>query len=302
MNLLAKRIEGLQKNIKIYETGVFDLNTTNAFLNILEIRVDDRADHFERKKALQKYLGFRGNKVDGIFGSNSLSRLEMLFSRDLPKIPLGASLIVSLKSLELIIEFEVSSKATYERRFKNPVLPGVNSGITIGIGYDLGHVSLDTFSKDWRDFLSPNDFTTLSKVVGKTREEARRAFTSEVKGVVVEWDQAVEVFSSTSMPSWATRTLRVYPGLEKLPPDAQGAIVSIVYNRGASVSNDDRRREMRNLVQLIADQNLSGMANEIRSMKRLWPGVRGLQIRRNKEADLVENATYVIKPVDYVFI
>jgi hypothetical protein len=61
---------------------------------------------------------------------------------------------------------------------------------------------------------------------------------------------------------------------------------------------------MRNLVSLISVGNLKSIASEIRKMKRLWAITesRGIHIRRDKEADLIENATFVIKPEDCVFI
>ena len=59
---------------------------------------------------------------------------------------------------------------------------------------------------------------------------------------------------------------------------------------------------MKNLVGLIAAGDLKGMATEIRNMKRLWPNVQGLQDRREKEASLVENATYYLLPEEMVIV
>ena len=102
---------------------------------------------------------------------------------------------------------------------------------------------------------------------------------------------------------YAKSTRNIYPGIEKLPPDAQGAILSLVYNRGESLANTDRRKEMRNLVGLIANGNLNKIANKIRAMKRLWTSAqRGLWIRRDTEADLVENATYFMQTDELIFV
>ena len=88
-----------------------------------------------------------------------------------------------------------------------------------------------------------------------------------------------------------------------LPPDAQAALLSIVYNRGASLTGDSRR-EMKNIVPLVSNKDLRGIAAEIRSMKRLWttPATRGLITRREKEAVLVENANYFYNPSDVVMV
>jgi GH24 family phage-related lysozyme (muramidase) len=304
MNPFEKRIQNLQKTLGTAETGIFDLSTVNACLKSVSIQIPETADFTERKKSLQRYLGFKGNEVDGIVGTNTLSRLEMLYSQTLPPIPSGASLIASKRSLDVIVEFEVSSKAIYERKYKCPILPGEYSGITIGIGYDLGYVTASTFANDWKAVLNNSDFNLLSGVVGKTKVAAKNALIEAVKKISIDWDAAIEVFYTKSMPIWAKKSRKIYPGLEKLPPDVQGAIVSLVYNRGDSLSMDDRRLEMRNLVQLIASGNLKAMAEEVWKMKRLWSVQQsaGLHRRRDKEAELIQNATFIIKPEDCIFI
>jgi GH24 family phage-related lysozyme (muramidase) len=83
--------------------------------------------------------------------------------------------------------------------------------------------------------------------------------------------------------------------LDSLPLDAQGALVSLVYNRGTSMvdnSPEDRRREMRAVRDAVAAGDLERIATELRSMKRLWVGKKqdGLLRRRDAEADLVESA------------
>ena len=61
---------------------------------------------------------------------------------------------------------------------------------------------------------------------------------------------------------------------------------------------------MRNIVPLVASGNLKGIAREIRSMKRLWDPQKlpGLIKRREKEAVLVENASFNILPEDLVIV
>lgn len=54
----------------------------------------------------------------------------------------------------------------------------------------------------------------------------------------------------------------------------------------------DRRREMRAIKPLVTNKDLAGIADQIRSMKRLWnvQELAGLHKRRDKEAELIENA------------
>ena len=66
-----------------------------------------------------------------------------------------------------------------------------------------------------------------------------------------------------------------------------------MYNRGADIDpKKDRRKEMFNIAALVAKGDLAGIATQLRDMKRLWPTVKGLRDRRDKEADLVANAIY----------
>lgn len=304
MTPLQTRIQNLQRKVKTPLTGEFDATTTNAFLNFLKITVPAQADLKTRKELIQKHVGFTGKDADGLIGPLTISRLELLFSTDLPAIPTGASLIASKKSLDIIVESEVSSKAIYEKKYKSPVVPGEDSGVTIGIGYDIGHVSPATFANDWKASIPAAAFNLLNGAVGKKQTAAKQALTPQLKAVSIEWNTALEVFYTRSMPAWAKKAGKMYPGLEKLPPDAQGAIVSLVYNRGESLSAKDSRLEMRNLVGLIAGGNLKKIADEIRKMKRLWSAAvsPGLHIRRDREANLVENADFMLLPNDYIFI
>jgi GH24 family phage-related lysozyme (muramidase) len=98
---------------------------------------------------------------------------------------------------------------------------------------------------------------------------------------------ALDVFQRVTVPRFSDLTARTYPGLDQLHPDAAGAIVSLVYNRGASLTGD-RRREMAALKPLVAAKDYQGIASRIRAMKRLWPAAKGLRLRREAEAGLVE--------------
>jgi GH24 family phage-related lysozyme (muramidase) len=76
-----------------------------------------------------------------------------------------------------------------------------------------------------------------------------------------------------------------------LRPNACGAILSLVYNRGTSTVGDSRR-EMKVLQkQCIPNTDYACIAEQIRSMTRLWRGTvneNGLTARREAEAILAE--------------
>jgi len=101
----------------------------------------------------------------------------------------------------------------------------------------------------------------------------------------------VEVFERLTLPVYVARTAQAFPGFDKLPLDAQGALVALVFSRGASMAGD-RHKEMRAIRDLVPSGNLKAIADEIRSMKRLFEG-KGLdgKIRYFEEAaKLIESA------------
>ncbi len=172
--------------------------------------------------------------------------------------------------------------------------PGGESGVTIGIGYDLGFATPDQFKSDWGDCLSAGDCDALTAVIGLTGQNAK-ARAAALKAITIKRADAERVFMERSVPAAQKQTETAFPGVEKLPADAQGALVSLVYNRGPRLKDRDPkiedRREMRAIRDAVARGDLGEIATQLRSMKRLWEGkgLGGLVKRRDAEADLVES-------------
>lgn len=236
----------------------------------------------DRIKAIQRALKV---KDDGIIGPDTLSRIEDLIRKE---VEANYSLTVSRKSVEAIIQYEISSDTYYDRYLKSPIWPGVESGITIGIGYDLGYNTAAEIQKAWKG-LDASDLAKLVAVAGLKGTEAKKAL-SKVKSVKVPLAEAKKVFYEVTLPAFARLTLTTYPGTDELFHDAQGALLSLIYNRGASLANTDRRKEMRVIKALVVRQDYAAIAAQIRSMKRLWDVSSGLIVRREKEAAMVEKS------------
>jgi GH24 family phage-related lysozyme (muramidase) len=90
-----------------------------------------------------------------------------------------------------------------------------------------------------------------------------------------------------TIPGWYLKTLRIYPQLVDLPDDCAAALVSLVFNRGASLSGE-RRTEMLEIQRLLRVGELDKIPSQLRAMCRLWPNTKGLRRRREEEADLFE--------------
>ncbi len=176
--------------------------------------------------------------------------------------------------------------------------PGGDSGITIGRGDDLGYQSAAEYGEHWEAVLEHDVYVRLLDAIGLKGEHAHQ-IAHQFVGIVITREDADAVFLGKTLPQYITATARTFPGMDRLPVDAQGALVSLVYNRGSSMGEQgqpswDQRREMRAIRDEVAkDQpDLDAIAAAIRSMKRLWVGKNenGLLTRRDAEAALVQNA------------
>lgn len=295
---LSIRITTLQKTIGVPQTGVFD-NATCIELLSRGNKTSNTTDLLKLIKMVQRMVN---TDDDGIPGSETMTRVEAFVSPALPKPPVGASMVVSRRSIDALIAFEITSQEVYEKKYQFPVWPKGQSGVTIGIGYDLGFATAAQITEAWAQHVSSSNLQLLLSVGGKTGLNAK-AVLPTVKSVKIPFEDAIAVFHLITLPEFAGRTKRLYAGVQKLPPDAQGALISLVYNRGTATKGD-RRREMKNIISLVTNQNLEGIAAELRSMKRLWnPDTEaGLIKRREKEAQLVENASFNILPEDQIII
>ena len=208
--------------------------------------------------------------------------------------------MLSKKSLDLILEFEVGGGENYYNKFlKNPAWPEGQSGVTIGVGYDLGYVNKAEFSEDWKEL--PKDiFDRLYKVVGIKGYNAKNLIRG-LKDIVIPWELSLQVFNNRTVTKFWNLTKDTFPNFDNLPEDAKGGLVSLVFNRGNALEGD-RRREMKlirdgmKLVSSYDQKALTFIANQIRNMKRIWAGgsiEKGMNRRRDAEAKLIEQSLVV---------
>jgi hypothetical protein len=193
---------------------------------------------------------------------------------------------ISKKGLAFIVDKETGGRAYYEKFLKHPTWPGLQSGVTIGVGYDLGYNTKEQFRKDWTEYLDSDELEVLSGFCGIT---GRAINLSSIRDIVVPWSFAVSVFNESTVPRFYRQLLSVYPEADRLPPDAAAALLSLVFNRGTALKGD-RRTEMVEIQAALKGGNLGEIPDLLRSMKRLWPETAGLRIRRDDEAALFEKA------------
>lgn len=198
---------------------------------------------------------------------------------------------LSDKGLQLILDGEVGGgKPYYDKFCRKPVLPDpehTQSGITIGIGYDLGQHTSPVFQREWSDYIGWEPISLLSGVCGLKGMQAKPHLARLRQLIDIPWEVALDQFLTHTMPRYWASTCRAFESIEHAPSCVQEAILSLVFNRGAFMGGD-RRREMREIRNLISLHRWELIPEQIRSMKRLWPNTKGLLVRREAEAKHIE--------------
>lgn len=200
--------------------------------------------------------------------------------------------MIPQQCMDFIVAEETGGQAYYNKIACRPVWPGGQSGLTIGVGYDLGQQTLSGFQQDWGGVLAAADVSALSAAIGiKGGSDAAnaqlQALVKQLAGINISWAAANQVFETDTLPTYEKRTIAAFPGVDRLNGLCLGAMVSLVYNRGASLTGSSRT-EMQTIHDLIAAGNPAGVPDQFRAMKRLWPTVPGLQKRRDAEADMFQ--------------
>jgi hypothetical protein len=199
---------------------------------------------------------------------------------------------IPTSAVTFIAREEVGGRDFYDRHAIHPEWPGGASGVTIGVGYDLGYQA--GFAADWQGLLPAADLAALLPWIGATGARARDAI-PRLAHVTIPWHAAWQAYLRRTLPAEVARTRRAFtpPPGRPLSPLALGVLVSLVYNRGAGMTDPpggDSRREMRDIRDAIAAGDLARVPDALLSMRRLWPAGNGLIGRREREARLFRAA------------
>lgn len=257
--------------------------------------------HGDDVKSLQRGLNKLGELVlvDGAFGSGTADAVAAARTTlGLPGPPeaddaFQAALqsapdpfpALTAAGMTFIAREEVSDGKTYRQKFNRPCLPPPPSGVTIGIGYDCRFVNRAQLEADWHGVLSENDVALLEPALGIPGSPFLR---DRAAAVTIALGAAMRVFASRSLPKFFELTRGIYPCVadQTLNAAQRTSLVSLVYNRGNDL-NGDRRREMRNIQELLLQRRLADVPAQFESMTRLWvTDAPGLVKRRRAEAML----------------
>jgi GH24 family phage-related lysozyme (muramidase) len=202
------------------------------------------------------------------------------------------ALHISEKARDLIIYYEVGGKSYYESRLQRPTVPAwrtTASGVTVMFGVDVGHMTDEQIETAMRGIVPGSTIRALQSVNGLKGSSAYYSGLPKVRHLSFTWDQATKVFENDTLPRFTRQTANAFKVANgRLHPHENGALTSLVFNRGPSMSSSDRRREMRSIRYDIGRGYSGYVPGHIRSMKRLWSysALKGLHLRRDAEARL----------------
>jgi hypothetical protein len=135
---------------------------------------------------------------DGAFGKGTEDAVREFQSDSVPALPVTGvideatwqglralpepSPDIPARAVAFIGREEVGSRALYDSTVCRPIWPGLQSGVTIGIGYDLGQES--TFDADWADVLTPSQMAALKPWL-RVQGEHAKAGPAALAGVTI---------------------------------------------------------------------------------------------------------------------
>ena len=272
----------------------------------------NRGDQGEAVKQLQTQLNKVGAMltVDGDFGSGTEKGVR--YAQDIMGMQSDGTVNESLwnwleqqpdpfpelaaNGVAFIAKEETGGLSYYDAVTRWPHFPGLASGITIGVGYDLKFNTEQNFRDLWSDQLPRHVLNELSKDIGKPGSK-KRAKELKQQGVEVPFKAAWPVFIEKTLPRYYSDTEAIYPSLGALPGLCRSALVSIVFNRGNSLAGPGRQ-EMRAIRDILNEADnpafhknkrkmlLADVEDQIVAMQRLWDRSSGLYKRRQGEANL----------------
>ena len=171
---------------------------------------------------------------------------------------------ISQTGHDFIVRWETGGQDYYERVIKGrPEWPAFSSGITIGCGFDLGYHQLQDFQSQWGSRLAKADFDRLVQTIGFRTVEPNRAqkilqakaLVRSLSDIVVPWNTAIEQFDNSNFPNLIAQLYAALNNVDQLHPHCRGALLSLVFNRGAGGFRlaGDRFTEMRAIGDLMTN-------------------------------------------------
>lgn len=197
------------------------------------------------------------------------------------------AIVITPETTRMVLEFEVISRAYYERQLTGLICPGGASGPTGGIGYDFGHQSPGMIRFTWGWHPQIEALVRLSGAVG---DGPCRTAVARAKEVRISWADGVRVFEQDTLPRYARLARHAYgTGYDLLMPNGQGSLTSNTQNRGSSMTGARARHKRAIRDNCLPTTDHSCLAAQLAAQCVLWEGTpiyAGLCRRRKAESQL----------------
>jgi hypothetical protein len=115
---------------------------------------------------------------------------------------------ISDMAFDLIVSEEVTSKASYEAKLRHTEWPQGASGVTVGIGYDLGQTESAKIRDDWGGRVLEAMLSSVLSASGVTGNAADSLATRLKADTDIPWNVALAVHRECAVP-------RLERGVEK---------------------------------------------------------------------------------------
>ncbi len=174
--------------------------SANGFLEGLRPTLDEVEQNYDYRERYENL----DDRLESVAPSSSTPKLS----------PENCNKLVSFEAHDLVWSFEVAGRQGYDAKYCHPCRPPDPSGVTIGIGYDLGYCTATEFAADWQALISAEDFTALRDAVGLKSGAAQNRLAA-VHGIVVPWSAAETVYRQQTVSKYVNQMVRIFPGAKK---------------------------------------------------------------------------------------
>jgi hypothetical protein len=119
---------------------------------------------------------------------------------------------IPVRTVAFIGREEVGGRELYDKVGCRPTWPGGASGVTIGVGYDLGQEA--SFESDWSMVLTPDQMTALRPWV-QVQGERAAAGPAALNNIAIPWRATCEVFIRRSLPDQVKTARTAFHGWKR---------------------------------------------------------------------------------------
>ena len=231
-------------------------------------------------RAVHEFRAANGMPAGDVIDADLWQRLRAL-PEPSPDMPTGAVAFIAVQ--------EVGGRDYYDKVGVHPERPPGDSGVTIGVGYDLGYQ--ENFEKDWAGLLTDQQIAALRPCLGIKGPPAQ-AMKDALPPITIPWLNAWTQFLRKTLPDQVKLTRATFPlAAQPLPPLCFGMLVDLIYNRGADIGptdgSDNQRLEMFQVQQALKAGRYADIPAFLRAMQTRTK-LEQVKQRRAAEAKLFE--------------